>query len=123
MNKTNIELRKVYLRMKKLGSSDTSIADATGIKIRNFRNWNKLTEEELLHQPDKNTRKPTFDTRKLKQYIIDNPFAFNKEVAIVFNVTKSTIQRWRSKLDFRRKKAKTTYQEADIELKKTSLSN
>jgi hypothetical protein len=37
MNKTDIELRKVYLRMKKLGSSVVEIAAATGIKIRSVK--------------------------------------------------------------------------------------
>jgi Transposase len=119
MNKTNIELRKVYLRMKKLGSSAVLIAAATGVKIRNVYNWDKLSEEELLVEPNKNTRKPTFDIEALKQYITDNPFAFNKEIGKVFGKHKNTIQYWRSKLGFKRKKAKTTYREADSELKKT----
>jgi Transposase len=122
MNKTDIELRKVYLRMKKLGSSAVSIAAATGVKIRSVYNWGKLTDEEILHEPDKNTRKPSFDIEALKKYITDNPFAFNKEVGEVFGKHENTIQYWRSKLGFKRKKAKTTYREADQELKKTLKS-
>jgi Transposase len=122
MNKTDIELRKVYLRMKKLGSSAVEIAAATGVKIRNVYNWDKLSEEELLVEPNKSTRKPTFDIEALKQYITDNPFAFNIEIGKVFRKHKNTIQYWRSKLGFKRKKAKTTYREADDELKKTLKS-
>jgi hypothetical protein len=122
MNKTDIELRKVYLRMKKLGSSAVEIAAATGVKIRSVKDWGKLTDEEILREPDKSTRKPSFDVETLKQYINDNPFAFNKEIGEVFGKHKNTIQYWRSKLGFKRKKAKTTYREADQELKKTLKS-
>jgi hypothetical protein len=122
MNKTDIELRKVYLRMKKLGSSAVSIAAATGVKIRNIYNWDKLSDEELLVEPNKSANKPSFDIEALKQYINDNPFAFNKEIGKVFGKHKNTIQYWRSKLGFKRKKAKTTYREADSELKKTLKS-
>jgi hypothetical protein len=108
--------------MKKLGSSAVLIAATTGVKIRNIYNWDKLSEEELLVEPNKNTRKPTFDIEALKQYITENPFAFNKEISKVFGKHENTIQYWRSKLGFKRKKAKTTYREADDELKKTLKS-
>lgn len=123
MNKTDIELRKVYLRMKKLGSSAVEIAAATGVKIRSVKDWANLTEEEILREPNKSTRKPTFDIEALKKYITDNPFAFNKEIGKVFGKHQNTIQYWRSKLGFKRKKAKTTYREADDELKKTLKPN
>jgi transposase len=119
MNKTKIEYRRVFLRMHKLGKSAKEIAAVTGIKLRNIYNWKKLTEEELLREPDKNTRKPTFDIKKLQEHFEAHPFDFNKEIGLIFSKNKNTIQKWRHKLGFKRKKAKTTYKESDENLKKT----
>ena len=120
MNRTDNQTRKVFLRMNKAGLSAVSIAAAIGRSIQTVYNLQKVEENKLLLEPDKNTRKPTFNLGDLKKHIEDNPFEFNKEVGLVFKKSKSTIQRWRSKLGFRRKKAKTTYKEANDELKKTS---
>ena len=106
--------------MNKAGLSAVSIAAAIGRSIQTVYNLQKVEENKLLLELGKNTRKPTFNLSDLKKYIEDNPFEFNKEVGLVFKKSKSTIQRWRSKLGFRRKKAKTTYKEANDELKKTS---
>jgi transposase len=111
MNKTDIELRKVYLRMKKLGKSNKEVSESTGVCQSTIRNWKKYTEQELLTEPSKSTRKPTFDIQVLQQHFQDNPLSFNKEVAEVIGKTKSTIQRWRHKLGFTRKKVKTTYKD------------
>ena len=114
--------------MNKSGRSAKEISEITEIKIRTIFNWKQIVSKEngealLLIEPSKSTRETELDLNKLKQYIEDNPFAFNKEIAIVFSVTKSTIQRWRIRLGFKRKKAKTTYREASLESKKTlSLS-
>lgn len=120
MNKTKIEYRKVFLRMCKLGKSAKEICEVIGVKIRTIYNWKNITQEELLKEPNKSTRVPTFDINALKEYIEENPFAFNKEIAIVFGKDKNTIQSWRRKLGFKRKKAKTSYKEASEELKKNS---
>jgi transposase len=128
MNKTHIELRKIFIRLNQAGKSAREIADITGVKNRNIYNWRAVLNqdngtEKLLSEPSKYTRKPILDVVELKKYIEANPLAFNKEVAIVFGVTKSTIDRWRHKLGFKRKKAKYTYKEGDAELKKTLPQN
>ena len=125
MNKTHIEIRKIFIRLNQAGKSAREIADITEVKIRNIYNWRAVLNsdggtEKLLSQPSRYTRKPIIDIVELKKYIEDNPLAFNKEVAAVFGVTKSTIDRWRHKLGFKRKKAKYTYKEGNDELKKTS---
>jgi transposase len=111
MNKTDIELRKVYLRMKNLGKPIVEIHQATGVNLKTLYSWKNFTEEQLLSEPSKSTRKPTFDIEVLQQHFQDNPLSFNKEVAEVIGKTKSTIQRWRHKLGFTRKKVKTTYKD------------
>jgi transposase len=123
MNKTDIELRKVYLRMKKLGKSNKEVSESTGVCQSTIRNWKNFTEEQLLSEPSKSTRKPTFDIEVLQQHFQDNPLSFNKEVAEVIGKTKSTIQRWRHKLGFTRKKVKTTYKEADQSKKNSSFKS
>ena len=120
MNRTDNQTRKVFQRMNKAGSSAAAIAIAIGKTKQTVHNLRKLSDEELFAEPNQSNGKPTFDVIKLKQYITDNPFEFNKEVAIVFGVKKSTIQRWRHRLGFKRKKVKTTYKEANQDLKKTS---
>ena len=123
MNKTNIQLRTVLIRLHKLGKTAEEIVEATGIKIRTVYNYLKILTEEgedkVLIEPAKNTRKPIQGLITLKQYIKENPFAFNKEIAEVLGSSKSSIQRWRQKLGVNRKKAKTTYKEASVELKKS----
>ena len=106
--------------MNKAGYSVQDIASAIGKTKQTVYNLRKISDEELLIEPNKNTRIATFDTEKLKQHFTDNPFDFNKEVGQLFNKSKNTIQRWRHKLGFKRKKAKTVYKEADEDLKKTS---
>ena len=98
MNRTDNQTRKVFLRMNKAGLSAVSIAAAIGRSIQTVYNLQKVEENKLLLEPDKNTRKPTFNLGDLKKYIEANPFEFNKEVGLVFKKSKSTIQRWRSKL-------------------------
>ena len=110
--------------MNSLDKKVSDIAKSVGLSIRTIYNWKALIkkdggEEELLSEPPSNTRKPTFKVIDLKSRIEQNPFEFNKELAIVFGKSESTIQRWRHKLGFKRKKAKTTYREANPELKKT----
>jgi transposase len=120
MNRTDNSTRKVFQRMSKMGSSAVEIAKAIGKTRQTVYNLKKQDEDKLLIEPSKNTRKPTFDVEALKQHFTDNKFAFNKEIGKVFSKGKSTIHRWRNKLGFKRKKAKTTYKESDDELKKTS---
>lgn len=119
MNRTDNQTRKVFQRMNKAGSSAVSIAAAIGRSIQTVYNLRKVEDDKLLIQPSFNTRKPTFDLDQLKKHITQKPFEFNTEVGLVFKKSKSTIQRWRSKLGFKRKKAKTTYKESNDELKKT----
>ena len=120
MYRTDNQTRKVFQRMNNAGSSAVAIAAAIGTSTQTVYNLRKLGDNQLLKESSKNTRKPTFDLDKLKKYIVDNPFAFNKEIAIVFDKDTNTIQKWRHRLGFRRKKAKTTYKEANDEFKKTS---
>jgi transposase len=119
MNRTDNSTRKVFQRMNKIGSSAVEIAKAIGRSRQTVYNLKKQNDDKLLIEPSKNTRKPTFDVEALKKYFTDNNFAFNKEIGKVFGKGKSTIHRWRNKLGFKRKKAKTTYKESDDELKKT----
>jgi transposase len=120
MNRTDNQTRKIFQRMHKAGLSAVEIAKLIGKSRQTVYNLKKLDEDKLLLEPDKNTRKPTFDLDALNTHFMDNKFDFNYEVAAVFKKGKSTIHRWRHKLGFNRKKAKTTYKEADDELKKTS---
>lgn len=120
MNRTDNSTRLVFQRMNKAGSSAVEIAKAIGKTTQTVRNLRKLDDDKLLIEPSKNTRKPSLDLVALKQHFTDNKFDYNSEVAKVFGKGKSTIQKWRSKLGFKRKKARTTYREADEILKKTS---
>ena len=120
MNRKNNSVREIFLRMQESGKKVTDIAQTLGVTRQTIYDWKKLDENKLFTEPPKNTSKPPPQLEELRKYIEDNPFAFNKEIAPVFNKTKSTIQRWRQKLGFRRKKAKTTYKEANPELKKSS---
>jgi transposase len=106
--------------MNKAGFSAVEIAKLIGRSRQTVYNLKKLDEDKMFVEPDKNTRKPTFDLEDLNTYFKDNKFDFNYEIAVVFKKGKSTIHRWRHKLGFNRKKAKTTYKESDENLKKTS---
>lgn len=123
MNKTSLDLRKVLIRMNKLGKTPQEISQNTGIKIRTVYGYLRILktqgEEKVLSQPSKNTRQPPPKLTQLKEYIQDNPFAFNKEIAVALQTHKNNIQRWRQKLGLFRKKSKTTYKESSPELKKS----
>ena len=109
--------------MNKFEKSVIEIAGVIGVKRQTTHNWKKLLkqpngQEILLLEPPKSTRKPSFDIDELQAYIEQNPFAFDKEIGLIFGKGKSTIHKWRKRLNFKRKKAKTTYKEAASELKK-----
>ena len=106
--------------MQKVGKSVSEIAQTLGVKRQTVYNWQKLDESNLLVEPSKNTRKPPPKLEEFKKYVEEHAFEFNKEIAPVFNTSKSSIQRWRQRLDFTRKKAKTSYKESDEDLKKSS---
>lgn len=120
MNRTDNSTRLVLQRMHKAGSSAVEIATAIGKSVQTVRNLIKLDDDKLLVEPSKNTRKPSLDLEALKQHFTDHKFDYNSEIAKVFGTCKSTIHKWRHRLGFKRKKAKTTYKEADDKLKKTS---
>lgn len=120
MNRTDNSTRLVFQRMNKAGLSAVEIAKAIGKTTQTVRNLKKLDDDKLLVEPSKNTRKPSLDLEALKQHFTDNKFDYNIEVAKVFGKCKSTIHKWRQKLGFKHKKARTTYREADEILKKTS---
>jgi transposase len=119
MNRISNDLRKAFFRMQKMGKKVTEIAQILGVKRQTIHKWKKIDENQLLIEPSKNTRKPPFQLGGLKEYIQKNPFAFNKEVAIILKTNKTNIQRWRKKLGLTRKITKTSYKEADLELKKS----
>lgn len=123
MNRNSNEIRQVFLRLYKANKSISEIAQILGLTRQTIYNWKKLEESKLLTIPSLNTRKPPAKLQELNEYIKQNPFAFNKEIAKELNTSKSSIQRWRQRLNISRKKAKTTYKESDIELKKTSNKN
>lgn len=89
MNRTSNDLRKVFLRMHKMGKKVAEIAQILGVKRQTIHQWQKIGENQLLIEPSKNTRKP-LQIAKFQEYVDQNPFAFNKEIAPVFGVTKST---------------------------------
>ncbi len=99
MNKTNLELRKILIRMRKQGKKPIEISETTGIKLRTVYNYlqilDKQGEGRVLKQPPKNTRKPPDKLLKLEQYIQENPSAFNREIAVALGTHKNNIQRWR----------------------------
>jgi transposase len=119
MNKSSKDLRQVFLRMNKAGFSAVEIAKVIGKSRQTVHNWRNIDEAKLLSDPNPNTQKSSIDLVKFKQYIEDNPFAFNRELATEFNSAIKTVHKWKHRLGFNRKKAKTTYKEADDELKKT----
>lgn len=120
MNKSSKDLRLVFQRMNKAGLSAVEIADAIGKTRQTVYNWRKIDDVKLFIEPEKNTRKPSIDLVEFKKYIEDNPFVFNRELAKRFNCGLKTAHKWRHRLGFKRKKAKTTYRESNEELKKTS---
>lgn len=119
MNKSSKDLRQVFLRMNKAGSSAVSIAATIGLSRQTVYNWRNIQEDKLLVDNNYSTRKPSINLDEFKKYIEENPFVFNKELAVKFNRGIKTVHKWRHKLGFKRKKAKTIYREADVELKKT----
>ena len=72
MNKTNLELRKILIRMHKMGKSVAEISKITEIKIRTVYNYlkNQKNDENILSDPPKNTRKPSLELDKLQKYIV-----------------------------------------------------
>jgi transposase len=123
MNKTSLDLRRVLIRMSDNSKSAKEISEATGIKLRTTQNYLHILKKTngkdlVLTNPNPNTRIPSIDLEKLKQFYQDNPFAFDKEVGKVFGVSKSTVGKWRNKLGLKRKKAKTIYRESNDESKK-----
>ena len=119
MNKSSKDLRQVFLRMNKAGSSAVEIAKVIGKTRQTIYNWRNTEEGKLLTDQKLNTRKPSIDLVLFKKYVEDNPFAFNRELAFKFNSCIKTVHKWKNRLGFKRKKAKTTYKEADQDLKKT----
>ena len=120
MNKSSKDLRQVFLRMNKAGLSAVAIAATIGLSRQTVYNWRNTLEDKLLVDISYSTRKPSIDLVEFKKYIEDNPFVFNRELAAKFKRGIKTVHKWRHKLGFKRKKAKTTYKEANDELKKTS---
>ena len=120
MNKSSKDLRQVFLRMNKAGLSAVAIAATIGLSRQTVYNWRNTLEDKLLVDISHSTRKPSIDLVEFKKYIEDNPFVFNRELAAKFKRGIKTVHKWRHKLGFKRKKAKTTYKEANDELKKTS---
>jgi Transposase len=120
MNKSSKDLRNVFLRMNKSGSSAVDIAKVIGKTRQTVYNWRKLEEDKLLQDGVTNTQKPSIDLAVFKDYVEKNPFAFNHELATEFNRAIKTVHKWKTRLGFTRKKARTTYGESSEELKKTS---
>lgn len=120
MNISSKDLRQVFLRMNKAGSSAVAIAKVIGKSRQTVHKWRNIDEVKLMSEPDPITRKPSIDLNEFKKYIEDNPFVFNRELAIKFKRGIKTVHKWKYRLGFRRKKAKTTYREANEDLKKTS---
>ena len=119
MNKSSKDLRQVFLRMNKAGLSAVAIAATIGTSRQTVYNWRNTLEDKLLVDINYSTRKPSIDLVEFKKYIEENPFVFNRELAAKFKRGIKTVHKWRHKLGFKRKKAKTTYKEANDELKKT----
>ena len=95
--------------MKKLNKPSKEIADVIGVTVRSIKNWSKLTEEEILREPNKITHSTKLDLVKFKEYIEANPTKFLREIGEVFGIKKSTVGKWIHKLGFVRKRTRTTY--------------
>lgn len=119
MNRTSNDIRQVFLRLHKSGKSVIEISQILGVSRQTIYDWIKQSESKLLKVPNPNTQKPTPKLSELDAYIKKHPFAFNKEIAQALQMSRSAVQRWRKKLGYSRKKAKTTYKESNPELKKT----
>jgi transposase len=120
MNKSSKDLRQVFLRMNKAGVSAVEIAKVIGKSRQTVHKWRNIDESKLMSDPNPNTQKPSIDLLEFKKYLEANPFAFNRELVDEFGGTIKTMHKWKHRLGFNRKKARTTYKEADDELKKTS---
>lgn len=127
MNRTGNDVREIYLRLKRQGIGVTTIARTIGRSRTTVYTWNNVVdqygEEKLFSVPDKSTRTPLIDLVKLELYIQDHPFKFDREIAEVFNVSDTSIGRWRKRLGITRKQVKTKYQEADTTLQNVFKKN
>lgn len=110
MNKTGLDIRKMFLHLKELKLSKQEIALYTNKSKSTVYSWWNMPEEELLKPIVATKRK---NTDKLKQVFETNQTAFHKELETELGIKKTQIGYWRNKLGFGRKKAQTTYKEQD----------
>jgi uncharacterized protein YjcR len=120
MNRKNNIIREIFQRMHKMGKKVAEIAKILAIKRQTIYNWKKLDQDRLMLESSQKTRQTKLDLVKFQEYLEENPAKFNREIGEVFGIKKSTAHKWKKRLGFTRKKAKTSYKEADLELKKSS---
>ena len=120
MNRKNNTIREIFQRMHKMGKKVAEIAQILGIKRQTIYAWKKFSEASLMLESGKKTRQTKLDLVKFQEYLEENPTKFNREIGEVFGIKKSAAHKWKKRLGFTRKKAKTSYKEADLALKKSS---
>jgi len=114
----SIDLRRKAVEMVNEKRTPEQVSRLLGLGYNTVRQWyNKLKKTGNLENAPLERAPKKINPVELERYIEENPLALDIEVAKKFNVSPSTIRYWYRKLDITRKKAQTTYKEADEELK------
>jgi transposase len=124
MNRASNELRKVFVNLYNEGIKSDKIAKTIGLTGRTVRYWIKLIKNEgetrLFQTFESVSQKSKLDLQALKKEFETNKTAFNREIASKFNCSTATIERYRHKWHYTKKKGRTKYKEADEKLKKST---
>jgi uncharacterized protein YjcR len=124
MSRTSNEVRKIFINLYNQGIKSEKIGETLGITGRTVRNWITLVKDQgqnrLMKIFKPKTMTTFLDLDKLKQEFETNKTAFNREIAVKFNCSTKTIEQWRKRFGYTKKKGRTTYRESNPALKKTT---
>ena len=123
MSRASNELRNVFFKLYKNGQKPKEIADIIGVTRQTVTNWIrklKVSDEKTLLVIKQNRNPPRFDLELFEKTCIERPFLLNRELGAIFGFNATTAGKYRKRLNFSRKKARTVYKESDPELKKNS---
>jgi transposase len=123
MARTNNDIRQVFLNLHKQKKKPIQIAVILNKTRQTITNWIRLLEgngEERLFKKFKPVGIPTkLDLEELRKEFETNKTAFNREIAVKFNCSTRTIEKYRHRFGYTRKRGRTKYKEANLELKKS----
>jgi transposase len=123
MARVSNELRNVFIRLHKQKQKPIEIAKTLNITRQTITNWIRLLEgsgEERLFKEFKPVGTPTkLNLEELRKEFETNKTAFNREIAVKFNCSTRTIEKYRHRFGYTRKRGRTKYKEANLELKKS----